>query len=52
MATPAISAGFGDLLDPRFQKIFNGEYDSFRDMVGMLYTIEKSNGRNNIQRLQ
>lgn len=48
MATPAISAGFGDLLDPRFQKVFNGEYDSFRDMVGMLYTIEKSNGRNNM----
>ncbi len=48
MPSPAISTAFGDLLDPRFQKIFNGEYDSFRDRVGELYGIEKTNGRNNM----
>src|SRR3990172_755524 len=48
MASPAISTAFGDLLDPRFQKIFHGEYDSFKDMVPMLYGMEKSNGRNNM----
>ena len=48
MAVPLTSTGFGDLLDPRFQRIFNLEYDGFPDAVPMLFNIEKTNSRNNM----
>lgn len=39
MATPSISGNFGDLLDPRFQKIFNERYKQLPDMVGTFYNV-------------
>ena len=45
---PAISTNFGDLLDPRFQKIFDGQYKQLPDRVADIYGIEKTNGRNNM----
>lgn len=45
MPTPAISENFGDLLDPRFQKIFHDRYKQLPDMVPMLYDFPTDNGR-------
>ena len=49
MATPLISTGFGDLLDPKIQKIFDGQYRELPDMVATIFGIEKTNGRNEMQ---
>jgi hypothetical protein len=46
---PATSESFGDLLDPRFQMIFHGEYDELPDMVSRLYTIPPTNGREDMR---
>lgn len=35
---PAISTNFGDLLDPRFQKAFNGWLDELPDRIGDFYS--------------
>ena len=48
MATPHVSTSFGDLLDPRFQKIFHEQYDQLPDMIPTLFTTAPSNGRNNM----
>lgn len=48
MSVPSTSENFGDLLDPRFQKIFNEQYDQLPDMLSSLYTSENHNGRNNM----
>jgi phage major head subunit gpT-like protein len=48
MPVPATSGAFGDLLDPRFQKIFSETYKQLPDMIGMLFTMEPTNGRNNM----
>lgn len=48
MAVPHISENFGDLLDPRFQRIFSDKYNEHPDMVPMLYTMTPTNGRNNM----
>lgn len=48
MAAPHISSNFGDLLDPRFQRIFNEQYTQLPDMLPMLYNFEPDNGRNNM----
>lgn len=45
MPAPATSTQFGDLLDPRFQKIFYEQYDQLPDMVPTLYGMTPSNGR-------
>ncbi len=39
MPTPSISTNFGDLLDPRFQKVFNDRYDQLPDMLGQFFTM-------------
>lgn len=39
MPTPSVSTNFGDLLDPRFQKIFNDRYDQLPDMLGKFFTM-------------
>lgn len=39
MPTPAVSANFGDLLDPRFQKIFDNRYNQLPDMLGKFYKM-------------
>lgn len=46
MPVPHTSENFGDLLDPRFQKIFNETYDALPDMIGTLYNFAPNNGRN------
>lgn len=48
MATPMESGNFGDLLDPRFQKIFVDTLKPLPDMLGEVYTMVPSNGRNNM----
>lgn len=48
MATPMTSGVFGDLLDPRFQKIFQDTLKPLPDMLGTLYTMVPTNGRNNM----
>lgn len=46
MPVPHISANFGDLLDPRFQKIYSEAYDQLPDMLHNLFTFVTTNGRN------
>ena len=48
MATPHVSTNFGDLLDPRFTKIFHEEKPAIPSMIGTIYTTVPSNGRNNM----
>lgn len=48
MPTPMNSGVFGDLLDPRFQKIFNDTLKPLPDMIGSIYTMVPTNGRNNM----
>lgn len=45
---PHTSANFGDLLDPRFQKIFYENLDELPDMLPKLYSFPPDNGRNNM----
>lgn len=42
---PHTSGAFGDLLDPRFQKIFHEQYNQIADMLGELYAMIPHNGR-------
>lgn len=48
MTVPAVSGSFGDLLDPRFQKIFKSseQYNATQDMLPKLFTMPPTNGRN------
>lgn len=48
MPGPHTSTQFGDLLDPRFQKIFWNQYKQLADMIGKLYADAGNNGRNNM----
>jgi len=48
MAVPHVSSAFGDLLDPRFQKIFHEELPQQDDMLPELFGTTPSNGRNNM----
>jgi phage major head subunit gpT-like protein len=48
MPTPMTSNTFGDLLDPRFQKIFHDTYTQLPDALGDLFTMIPTNGRNNM----
>src|SRR5258706_1796086 len=48
MAVPHVSSAFGDLVDPRFQKILYEEYEQKPDMIGQLFAMEPTNGRNNM----
>jgi hypothetical protein len=47
-AVPAISANFGDLLDPRFQRIFADEAEQLPDMLPRLFNFVKDNGRDSM----
>ena len=49
MAVPHESSNFGDLLDPRFQRIFDEEFAQLPSRRTMLFTDVPSNGRNNMQ---
>jgi len=48
MAVPHISDNWADVLDPRFQRIWNEEYNQHPDMIPMIYDMVPSNGRNNM----
>lgn len=49
MTTPLSSESFADLLDPRFQRIFNGEYEQLQDMIPTLFEMPPDNGRNEMK---
>ena len=49
MAVPHVSGSFADLLDPRFQRIFNDERDQLPDMIPSLYSDAGTNGRNEMK---
>ncbi len=49
MAVPHTSGQFGDLLDPRFQKIFHEQYNQLPDMLGELFTMPPDNGRDTMR---
>jgi hypothetical protein len=49
MPMPAVSVAFGDLLDPRFQELWDAEYPSHEDMIPKLYRKEPSNGRDEMK---
>ena len=49
MAVPHTSTQFADLLDPRFQRIWNDTYPQLPDMVSQLYTMQATNGRNDMR---
>ena len=47
MAVPHVSGSFGDLLDPRFQRIFSEQFNQLPDMLPMLFTyLEAFKNRN------
>lgn len=46
MPVPAVSGAYGDLLDPRFQKIWNDTRGELPDMLPAIYAMPASNGRN------
>jgi hypothetical protein len=46
---PMTAEQFGDLLDPRFQKIFFDYLKEPNDMIPMMYTDAGTNGRENIR---
>lgn len=45
MATPMTPQEFADLMDPRFERIFNDEYNAHPDMIPVLYDTVPHNGR-------
>lgn len=45
MAVPHTTGQFGDLLDIRFQKIFDDNFPQLNDMLPELFTFEPDNGR-------
>jgi len=49
MPVPHASGNFGDLLDPRFQRIRDEEYKRLPDKLPDIYAFVPSNGRNNMQ---
>jgi hypothetical protein len=51
MPAPHVSSAFGDLLDPRFQEIFESEkqYYELQSMLSKLFNFDPDNGRNNMQ---
>jgi len=49
MATPHVSTAFGDILDPRFQRIFHEQYDQLADRLAEVYTFVADNGRDNMK---
>ncbi len=49
MANPHVSSSFGDLLDPRFQKIFYETYPQLDSMIGQFYNVVPTNGRSDMR---
>lgn len=49
MPNPHVSGSFGDLLDPRFQKIFFEAYDELPSALPMLFNQAGTNGRSDMR---
>lgn len=49
MPVPHTSDNFGDLLDIRFQKIFDDQYPQLNDMIPELFDMPPTNGRNDVR---
>ena len=49
MAIPSVSESFGDLLDIRFQDIFDDKIDQLDDMLPTLFAMPPDNGRNDMR---
>ena len=49
MPVPAVSVSFGDLLDPRFQEIWDSEYPQPDEMIDKLFDKVSTNGRDTMQ---
>ena len=49
MPSPHVSTNFGDLLDPRFEKIFFDQYNQLPTMLPELYTMVGTNNRNDMR---
>ena len=49
MATPHVSGSFGDLLDPRFQKIYQEWLSELPEKRTMLYSVAPTNGRSDMR---
>ena len=49
MSNPSVSTSFGDLLDPRFQKVFFEEYPQLESMLPEVYTNVGTNGREDMR---
>lgn len=49
MPVPHKSEAFGDLLDPRFQRLFNDQFDQLPDFLGELFTFPSDNGREDMR---
>ena len=45
MSNPHVSTSFGDLLDPRFQKVFYENYNQLPSMLDRVYDFLPNNGR-------
>lgn len=45
MGVPHTSGNFGDLLDPRFQRIFHDQYGILPDMLPFVFAMAPNNGR-------
>lgn len=45
MPVPHTTGNFGDLIDPRFQRVFHEQYQQLPDVLPMLYTFPPDNGR-------
>ncbi len=52
MAVPHVSEEFGDVLDPRFQRIFDDTYEELPDMLPLLFNFDPSNGRDTTDKWQ
>lgn len=48
MPTPMDSTIFSDVVDPRFQRIFSETLKPLPDMIGNVFTMVPTNGRNNM----
>jgi len=48
MPVPHTSTNFGDLLDPRFQRIYYQQFDQLPDKLPDLFDFPPTNGRNNM----
>ncbi|KKK52074.1 hypothetical protein LCGC14_3108600, partial [marine sediment metagenome] len=49
MPSPHVSTNFGDLLDPRFEKIFFDQLKQLQSMLPELYTFVGTNNRNDMR---